>query len=308
MPRSRASLLATVLATSVALPLGVMAVAARAQAPPPAGATEVAQVGFQTPESIVHDVAGDVYLVSNINGVPSAKDNNGFISRVSPDGKVSALKWVEGGQKGVTLHAPKGLAVGGDTLYVTDIDCVRRFNRTTGAAEGETCIDGATFLNDISVGPDGTVYVTDTGIRIDASGATPTGTDAVYRLASGAPAAAVIKSKDLRNPNGIVASADGLLVVPFGAAEIFHIDAKGDRHVTGKVPAGQLDGLVRLDDGTLLISSWEGKAVYRQPRNGPATAIIENVASPADIGYDAKRKRLLVPVFTENRVIIKPIE
>lgn len=308
MLRSRASLLALVLASSVALPLAVVAVHARAQGAPSGGTTEVANAGFQTPESIVHDAAADVYLVSNINGVPSAKDDNGFISRVSPDGKVGTLKWIEGGQKGVTLHAPKGLAVRGETVYVTDIDCVRRFHRTTGAAEGETCIDGATFLNDISVGPDGVVYVTDTGIRIDASGATPTGTDAVYRLASDGPAAAVIRTTDLKNPNGIVASADGLLVVPFGAAEIFHIDAKGNRRVMGKVPAGQLDGLVRLDDGTLLISSWEGKAVYRQPRNGQVTAIVENVASPADIGYDTKRKRLLVPVFTENRIIIKPVE
>lgn len=306
--RARASTLTSVLASSLTLTLGVFAVHARAQGAPAAGVTDIANAGFQTPESIVHDAAADVYLVSNINGVPSAKDNNGFISRVSPDGKVSTLKWVEGGQKGATLHAPKGLAVRGDTVYVTDIDCVRRFNRTTGAVEGETCIDGATFLNDICVGPDGTVYVTDTGIRIDASGATPTGTDAVYRLASSGPAAAVIKTTELKNPNGIVASADGLLVVPFGAAEIFHIDSKGNRHVMGKVPAGQLDGLVRLDDGTLLISSWEGKAVYRQPPNGQATAVVENVPSPADIGYDAKRKRLLVPVFTENRVIIKPLQ
>jgi hypothetical protein len=57
---------------------------------------EVANAGFKTPESILHDAVGDVYLVSNINGTPSAKDNNGFISRVSPDGKVQTLKWIEG--------------------------------------------------------------------------------------------------------------------------------------------------------------------------------------------------------------------
>jgi sugar lactone lactonase YvrE len=273
----------------------------------PAGAIEVANAGLRTPESVLHDPSADVYLVSNINGVPSEKDNNGFLSRVSPDGTVSALKWIEGGKNGVTLHAPKGLAIHGDTLHVSDIDCVRRFNRRTGAAEGETCVPGATFLNDVTAAGDGTVYVTDTGIRIDASGATPTGTDAVYRLARGQEGVAVIKTSDLQRPNGIVATADGLLVVPFGGSHVFHIDATGALHVAGKLPAGQLDGLVRLPDGTLLVSSWEGKAVYRKPADGEATVLIGDIASPADIGYDAKRRRVLVPVFTEDRLMIRPM-
>ena len=274
---------------------------------PSSAPMNVANVGFKTPESALHDSQADVYLVSNINGVPSAKDNNGFISRVFPDGKVAALKWIEGGQKGVTLNAPKGLAVHGDTLYVSDIDCVRRFNRTSGAAGGETCISGATFLNDVTVDSTGVVYVTDTGIRIDEKGATPTGTDAVYRLTANGKAAPVIKTTDLQRPNGIVPAPDGLIVVPFGSAEIFHIDAKGARHVMGKLPAGQLDGLVRLADGTLLISSWEAKTVYRQSKGGTASPLLQNVASPADIGYDASRKRLLVPVFTEDRLIIQQV-
>jgi hypothetical protein len=220
---------------------------------------------------------------------------------------VAALKWIEGGQKGVTLNAPKGLAMHGDTLYVSDIDCVRRFNRLSGASAGETCVPGASFLNDVTVDAKGIVYVTDTGMRIDEKGATPTGTDAVYRLSPDGKATPVIKTTELQRPNGIVPAPDGLIVVPFGSAEIFHIDAKGARHVTGKLPAGQLDGVVRLANGALLISSWEGKAVYRQSQGGAASPVIENVSSPADIGYDAKRKRLLVPVFTEDRLILQQV-
>ena len=41
---------------------------------------EVTDVGFQTPESVLHDTTADVYLVSNINGAPAEKDDNGFIS------------------------------------------------------------------------------------------------------------------------------------------------------------------------------------------------------------------------------------
>src|SRR5439155_172729 len=81
-------------------------------APPTPVATKVAVVeGFLTPESVKYDTAQDVYFVSNVNGGPLAKDNNGFISRVRPDGAIENLKFVEGAHNGVPLNAPKGLAL-----------------------------------------------------------------------------------------------------------------------------------------------------------------------------------------------------
>jgi hypothetical protein len=53
----------------------------------------VEDVGFATPESVEYYAAEDVYLVTNINGSPFAVDDNGFISKISPDGKVLDLKW-----------------------------------------------------------------------------------------------------------------------------------------------------------------------------------------------------------------------
>jgi hypothetical protein len=31
------------------------------------------------------------------------------------------------------------------------------------------------------------------------------------------------------------------------------------------------------------------------------------VPSPADIGYDVKRRRVLIPLFTKNEVVIHPL-
>ena len=97
---------------------------------------------FKTPESILVDVKRDEYLVSNINGAPTDKDNNGFISRVAPDGKISELKWLEGGKNGLTLNAPKGMALVGNTLYVADLDVVRVFNRSSKRSLGAIPIPG----------------------------------------------------------------------------------------------------------------------------------------------------------------------
>ncbi|GAG56131.1 unnamed protein product [marine sediment metagenome] len=75
---------------------------------------KVEKVGFKKPESVLHDPQADLYLVSNIVGKALEKDERGFISKLSPDGKVLELKWIEGGRDGVKLNAPKGMAIAGD--------------------------------------------------------------------------------------------------------------------------------------------------------------------------------------------------
>src|SRR5262245_42159091 len=67
--------------------------------PPPANANgmiEVKDVGFATPESVLYLPDQDIYLVSNINGKPADHDDNGFISKLGPDGRVIDLKWIDG--------------------------------------------------------------------------------------------------------------------------------------------------------------------------------------------------------------------
>lgn len=92
----------------------------------------VVEGGLMTPESALHDPAADVYLVFDIDGNPSARDGNGFISRVAPDGSIRELKWIDGAREGVTLNAPKGMALRGNTLLVADLDAIRLFDRASG--------------------------------------------------------------------------------------------------------------------------------------------------------------------------------
>lgn len=291
-----------------ALPVALFLVAAcsgeqRAPQPPAAPAVRMQGAGLQTPESVLYDGDADLYLVSNINGSPVEKDDNGFISRVSPEGTVVALKWIDGAAADVTLNAPKGLGVKGDTLFVADIDAVRLFDRTTGASLGSRPVPGATFLNDVAVGPDGTVYVTDSGLKADPQGFAPTGTDAVYRFDAAGRPVAVAKDTSLGRPNGVLADSAGLVVVTFGSGAVYRLDPSGKRTDLPQPPAGSLDGVVRLADGSLLVSSWEGQAVYRLTPGGAAwTTAVDSVESPADIGYDTKRQRVLIPLFTPSEV------
>jgi len=288
-------------------------VASVAQPTPPAplpspGATKVGVVeGFLTPESVLYDPAQDIYFVSNINGGPTAKDNNGFISRVRPDGAVENLKFVEGGHSGVTLNAPKGMALRGDTLWVADIDVVRAFDAKSGVPRDTVSLAGlgAVFLNDIATAQTGALYITDTGIRFDDVGnVLHPGPDRIFRVGPDRKVTVAVRGDTLGRPNGITLDAVGrrFIVVQYGGKAVMAWKP-GDRAPSVIARGvGRFDG-VEMIGGKVVVSSWTDSSITRFDST-QGTKIISGVPSPADIGYDAKRNRVLIPILTGNRVEI----
>ncbi|MBR59112.1 MAG: hypothetical protein CMH54_13975 [Myxococcales bacterium] len=263
----------------------------------------IQDVGFETPESVLYDQNSDRYLVSNINGSPFEVDGNGFISRITPDGRVEKLKWIDGQNAGVVLNAPKGMALSGDILYIADIDHIRLFNRNTGEAIGSTPIRGATFLNGMATGPDDTVYVSDSGLTTDFK---PSGTDAIYALKEG-QFRTVIKAPDLGRPNGLVVHKNTIWCVTFRTGELFSVTTEGEKGPSRKMPKGGLDGLIKIHDGRLLFSSWGGSAIYAGKPEGSFRAILMGLPNAADIGFDPQRNRVLIPLFNANRVELRKL-
>lgn len=293
---------------STAITLG-LALGLAACAPAERGAAArivVADSGLAQPESILYDSVADVYLVSNVNGDPLARDGNGFIARVLPSGTVEALKWIDGATPGVALNAPKGMAIVADTLFVADIDVLRRFDRTSGSPLGGWPVPGATFLNGVAASGD-TVYATDTGLRAGKRGTEDSGTDAVYRF-DGATPVSLARGPNLGRPNGIVAGPQGLTVVTLGSGSVYRLDPRTGARTDLPIPdAGQLDGIVLLPDGSALISSWRAKAIYRQSAEGAYSIAVDSLTAPAGIGWDGKRRRVLIPLPTQNRLIFQTI-
>jgi sugar lactone lactonase YvrE len=273
-----------------------------------AAALNVQQIsqGLQTPDSVLYDSDQDVYFISNINGQPLDADGNGYISRVNPETLKGDMKWIDGAKPDITLNAPKGMAIVGDTLYVTDITVVRKFNRKTGAPEGEMPLPGSTFLNDAA--SDGkSVYICDSGLKVGASGNfEPSGTDAIWKI-TGTKTEKIARGKELKGPNGVETTGGNVWVVSFSANELYRLD-KGKKADVTMLPKGSLDGLVHMNDGSFLVSSWDGKAVYRGKPHGKFTPIVENINAPADIGYDTKRGRLLIPHFMDSIITIHNVQ
>jgi hypothetical protein len=263
-----------------------------------------------TPESALHDSAQDVYFVSNINGGATDSDNNGFISRIRPDGSVEALRFIAGGQNGVTLHGPKGLALRGDSLWVSDLTAVRVFSARTGAALGMVDLApyGAVFLNDVAIGPDGSVYITDSGFKVVNGEFTHPGPDRIYRVAPDRQVTTIMTGDHLGRPNGITwdAGSNRWLMGPLGDSTVYAF-ALGDSTLTAIVKGpGGYDGIEALGGGRFVVSSLDGASILVYS-NGVLRPVIDSLQDPADIGLDRKRGRVLIPSLGGNRLEIRPL-
>ena len=267
-----------------------------------AGATD----SMKTPESVRYDADLDAYFVSNINGNPSVKDGNGFIAQVDAGNTSSVKMLVQGGKNGATLNAPKGLAVVADTLWVADIDAVRAFNKRTGAVVANIDLRPmkATFLNDVVAGPNGVIYITDSGIKFDDKGGmTHPGQDQIFKIVGRKASVAIKSDSALKSPNGIAwDGANGRFVLGPFADKVVTGWKDGDSTVTPIATGpGGYDGVEVLSDGRILVTSWADSSV-QVIANGTFRKVVGNVDGPADIGVDTKRNVLAVPRFSAGRV------
>jgi len=277
----------------------------------PAAPQQVGEAsGMKTPESARYDAAQDLWFVSNINGNPSQKDGNGFIVRLTAEGAaMDSTPFIESGKNGVTLNAPKGMTLVGDTLWVADIDAVRAFSARTGAPIASLEIKEAAFLNDVVAGPDGSIYITDTGVRFDDKGQmTHPGPDCIVQVI-GRQYKRVVTFAGQPGPNGIAYDASGqrFLINAFASTAFFAWKPGMATADSIGVGAGAGDGLEFLADGRAVYTSWADSSLSVFA-NGTSSTLLKGLPSPADIGYDTKRQRLAVPLFNDGKVVFIALE
>ena len=269
--------------------------AGEAQAPATGGPIAVRE-GFTAPEAVRYDPDQDLYFVANWGTGPAgARDDNGFISRMRPDGSIDSLRFIAGGTNGVTLHAPRGMTIVGDTLWVADADAVRGFHRRSGAPLAAVDFSGVNpgFLNDVASGPDGAVYVTDTGRN-------------TIHAVRGGPTLA-LGDTALGSPNGITWDAANarFLVVPFGGARDIRAWKAGSAALqsVGTSTGARYDGIEVLAGGRVLVASQADTSLHLFT-GGQGRVLLRTGGPPADIGVDTRRNRVAVPIVALNRVEI----
>jgi hypothetical protein len=193
------------------------------------------------------------------------------------------------------------LALRGDTLYVADIDCVRLFRRTSGQAVGAVCPEGATSLTDVAVGQDGLVYGTDRGAEGDAGS-----TGGVYVMDTAGKASMATRTSELRQPLGIASSDRGVFVASQGG-RVTQLTPDGPRGVV-RSGSWRLGGIVFTRDGSFLFANWTDSTVLivrakEGGSRGDVFTLVHGTPSPGDLGYDARRDRVLIPLPSFDRLL-----
>lgn len=249
--------------------------------------------GFAGPEGVRYDPDQDVYFVSNFNGRASG-DANGFISRVSAQGELVAREFMTG-TAAAPLHGPRGMFIVGDTLWAADAQGVHGFHRRTGAHLAFVDFGGFApgFLNDIARGPDGALYVTDTG------------KPRLYRM-HGGRATLALEDSLLGPPNGITwhAASGRFLVAPWGGGQTFRAWRPGQAalEVAATSPGGRFDGIEAVGARVLVASQRDSSLHVLE--NGTGRRLIRLGGAPADIGVDTRRGRVAIPFVARNVVEI----
>src|SRR3989475_1018616 len=97
------------------------------------------------------------------------------------------------------------------------------------------------------------------------------------------------------------AANSSFVVVSFGGPAVFSWKS-GDKAPTviARGP-GAWDGVEVLADGRIIASSWADSTVD-VVASGKVARLISGVPSPADIGLDTKRNRVLIPILQQDRV------
>jgi sugar lactone lactonase YvrE len=251
--------------------------------------------GFKQPESVAFDPDAGVLYVSNVNGEASAKDGNGFISRVGLDGKVLDLEWVGG------LNGPKGLGVRNGRLYAADIDALVEID-TADRTVKRYPAPAAKFLNDVTIDGAGRVYVSD---MMD---------DAIYRLADG-QFALWVKDAKLASPNGLLAEGDrivvgswGLITEGFATKSPGHLVAVSiaDETVTdlgSDTPFGNLDGVEPDGRGNYFVTDWMLGALYHVSPAGTVKQLLKLNPGSADLTYLPDQQLLIVPMMKDGKLV-----
>ena len=247
--------------------------------------------GFSSPESVVQDAKGDIY-VSEIGEFN--KDGDGKITRISIDGKLSTIA--------SGMDDPKGLTFIGKSLYVTDKNRVLKVE-----SNGKWMVFGSTmafpqtpiFLNDITSDEAGNLYVSDSG-NLSAGGA-------IFKITQDKKITLILNENtpEILAPNGLLVVKNDLFEVDFASGILYKINLKTKSILKVAEGFGGGDGLIKSGD-SFFVSDWKNGKIFKLQRN-KVTLFKEGFTAAADIALSYDKRSIITPDMKTGSVTLVPI-
>lgn len=237
--------------------------------------------GLETPESVFYHEELDVLFVSNMGPDRNSSVDDGYISLVNLNGSIKNLHWVTG------LKEPKGLAVSGNNLFVSDQNELVIIDIKEAKIEKRYTAPNAKFLNDVTIDENNVVYVSDSRDQ------------RIYSLSDG-KFSSWLYNENLKNVNGLWVDNGNLFA---GNQSIWKIDIDTKEMNEILKGAGGVDGLERIDNKKFIFSNWIGKVFVSDGEK--ITKLLDSTIekiNTADIDYIPEKKMVLVPTFFGNSV------
>jgi len=230
------------------------------------------------PESVLPDK--NILYISLIDGGAWNADGKGGIGKLSFNGKQYNSTWITG------LHAPKGMGIVGNRLYVADIDNVAVIDKHKGKIKKKISIEGAQGLNDITISDKGIVYVSDSRVG------------RIWRIENDV---ASLYLDTVKGVNGLKAVGTNLYI---GAGKNF-IKADMNKNITKVTELPQsIDGIEPVGNGDFILTSWAGYIFYVSANGNTQTLLETHIdkKNTADVGYNRKNRIVYVPTFNAKTV------
>jgi gluconolactonase len=247
--------------------------------------------GFTSPESVVQDAKGDIY-VSEIGEFN--KDGDGKITRISIDGKLSTFA--------SGMDDPKGLTFIGTSLYVTDKNRVLKVE-----SNGKWMVFGSTmafpqtpiFLNDITSDEAGNLYVSDSG-NLSAGGA-------IFKITQDKKITLILNENtpEILAPNGLLVVKNDLFEVDFASGILYKINLKTKSILKVAEGFGGGDGLIKSGD-SFFVSDWKNGKIFKLQRN-KVTLFKKGFTAAADIALSFDKRSIITPDMKTGSVTLVPI-
>lgn len=238
------------------------------------------KVTLDKPESIAFDSAHNRFLISNVG--------SGSIIAMDEDGNFSKFMTKE-------FDAPKGIFAKGDLLYVTDPTSIHVVSMGEAKILQTHPIPDSKGLNDIAMGEDGKLYIT------DMLG------NAVFILDPATKGIERVVSPLLQAPNGIVYDRPRRQMFIVNNSEhspILSLNVN-DNSVSIFMDTiySNLDGIAIDDLGRIYFSSWAEEMIIQIPQEqNRFITDLKGYKGAADLYYHLPTNELIVPMLTKNKI------